>query len=86
MVKVMEYETVAKRIEAYLAALDADHQVPLDRETDLFASGILDSLRVVDFIAFAEDEFGITIPNWTLTLDNFRTISVVANFVLSLRG
>jgi acyl carrier protein len=46
--------------------------------TPLFASGLIDSLKVLDLISFVESTLGIRIPDHKITLDNFRTIKAIS--------
>jgi len=55
-------------------------------ETDLFESGILDSLTFVDLVLFLEQEFGIRIGADELELENFRSIEKIAAFASSHTG
>lgn len=50
-----------------------------DDET-LFSSGIIDSLDLLDLVAFIELELGIKIKASQLTLENFDTVNSMINF------
>jgi acyl carrier protein len=50
-------------------------------ETDLFESGLLDSLGFVDLLVHLEQEFGTNIALDDLEVDNFRSIDRIAEFV-----
>jgi D-alanine--poly(phosphoribitol) ligase subunit 2 len=58
-------------------------------DTDLFETGILDSLRFVELLAVLEESFGVRVSVEQLEIDDFRTLSRIAQFVggkpLSLR-
>ncbi len=51
----------------------ARSRVRVRRDTALFDDGILDSMNILDLIAFIETEFRIKISDDDITLDNFRT-------------
>jgi acyl carrier protein len=53
---------------------------------DLFASGVLDSFALVDFVALLEDECGIKIPDSDVNPGNFQTIETIERYVDSHRG
>lgn len=55
-------------------------------ETDLFESGLLDSLAFVDLLVGLEEEFGITTTVDELELEAFRSIARIAEFVLRRDG
>lgn len=50
-------------------------------ETDLFESGVLDSLAFVELLLHLEREFGVTASVADLEVENFRSISRIAQFV-----
>ncbi len=47
-------------------------------DTQLFAGRLLDSLRVLELIAFTEQAIGSTIPDAQVRMDNFQTVSRIA--------
>ena len=47
-------------------------------DTPLFATRVLDSLRVLELIAFTEQEIGSPIPDSQIRMDNFQTVSRIA--------
>jgi len=51
-------------------------------DTDLFETGVLDSLAFVELLAFLEKEFEIKVQLNDVEVDNFKTIRKIANFVL----
>lgn len=51
---------------------------------NLFEAGILDSLRVVDFVMELEEEFKIEIDAQYVTEDNFKTKKAIAALVKKL--
>ena len=74
------YDRISKIFSEHLNV-----EVP-DAETDLFETGVLDSLAFVDLLARIEAEFGITISVDELSLDDFRSIERIAVFVISRDG
>lgn len=56
----------------------APEGVVISGETQLFASRLLDSLRVLELIAFTEQEIGSAIPDSQIRMDNFQTVSRIA--------
>jgi len=48
-------------------------------DTPLFAGGLIDSIRVLELIAYTEDAIGKVIPDSRIRMDNFRTISRIAD-------
>jgi len=64
--------------ELFAHALNVD--VP-SAETDLFDTGVLDSLAFVELLLHLEREFGIKIAVDDLEVDNFRSLRQIAAFV-----
>ncbi len=58
-----------------LAITDADN------DSELFSSGLLDSVSMVNLLAFVEQVSGIAIRAEDVTLENFDTPSRIARFV-----
>jgi acyl carrier protein len=52
-------------------------------DTDLFDTGVLDSLAFVELLLQLEREFGVTTSVDDLESDNFRSIDTIADFVAS---
>lgn len=50
-------------------------------DTDLFESGVLDSLAFVELLLHLEREFGVTAALDDLEVDNFRSIARIVEFV-----
>ena len=71
------------RIQGQLIRLFRD-KLELDipsAETDLMATGVMDSLTFVDLVFHLENEFGITISNDKLELEHFRSIVSIVAFI-----
>ena len=52
-------------------------------QDDLLESGILDSLGILDLVAFVEQNFGILLSDDELLPENFQTIERLSAFVVS---
>lgn len=52
-----------------------------DRNTSLFAAGVLDSFSLVDFVTLLESECGIRVADAELRPENFDTIARVEAFI-----
>jgi methoxymalonate biosynthesis acyl carrier protein len=57
-------------------------EVPSE-DTDLFESGLLDSLMFVELLLHVEEQMGVTVTLENLEPDNFRSIKCIASFVLA---
>ena len=48
-------------------------------DTLLFATRLLDSLRVLELIAYTEEAIGNAIPDSQIRMDNFQTVARIAS-------
>jgi acyl carrier protein len=55
---------------------------PLD---DLLSSGILDSMGVMETVAFVEEDLRVTVDDEDIVPENFRTLRALTELVLSKR-
>ncbi|MBI4638172.1 MAG: acyl carrier protein [Candidatus Rokubacteria bacterium] len=62
------------------------HLTVPSEETDLFTSGVMDSLMFVDLLVRLEEEFGIRTTVEDLEIERFRSIARIAEFMLSGNG
>jgi len=78
----VESAAVGDRIAGFLR-----EKFPMARKRNLkpsdklLESGILDSLGVLDLVAFLEQEFGLVVADEELLPDNFQTIDKLVAFV-----
>lgn len=56
----------------------------IDAGTELFSSGLLDSVSMVGLITFIEERTGATIQPGDVTLDNFDTVERIQAYVATL--
>lgn len=76
----MTASDIAGRIETFVRenyAVD-DTDPHFDRGVDLFEAGYVDSVGLVELLAFIEEEFGIDVPDEQLASDEFTTIDGIA--------
>lgn len=52
-----------------------------DDNEDLLGSGILDSLGMVQLIAFVEKEFKVEVGPEDMVIENFMTVNHIVNYV-----
>ena len=50
-------------------------------ETELFSTGLLDSLAMMNIIAFVEEKAGFDVRPADVTLENFDTVQRIADYV-----
>jgi D-alanine--poly(phosphoribitol) ligase subunit 2 len=58
----------------------------LQEDTALFSDGTIDSVGMIELIAFLESEAGIEVGQADVTLENFDTVTRIVDFVRSRQG
>ena len=53
----------------------------LTEDDDLLSAGILDSLGILQMVAFIEKQFGIQVPDEDVVFDNFYSISALSDYL-----
>jgi len=61
--------------------LNSSGPVTLQSETDLLASGVIDSLGVMRLVAFLENTFAVPIAHEDVTMENFLNASAIAALI-----
>ena len=76
----MERHELERRLIDFVNRMrpDADPPLAIDAETALFEEGIVNSLRILDLIAFVEEITRTRIPDAAVLLANFRSVRVIA--------
>jgi D-alanine--poly(phosphoribitol) ligase subunit 2 len=69
-------------IRLFSTALNRD---VLSIDSDLFETGVLDSMAFVELLLHLEQEFGVSTSIDDMEIENFRSIGCIANF-LTARG
>lgn len=73
-----------EQIRTYFARLFRNAN--LQDDTDIFATGFVNSLMAMQLVMFVEKEFDITIENEDLDLENFKSIDAIAGLVRRRAG
>jgi acyl carrier protein len=71
-------ERFAHDMLAWIQARLAPPGVRIEATTPLFARRIIDSIRILELIAWTERATGRNIPDVQIRLDNFRTVERIA--------
>jgi methoxymalonate biosynthesis acyl carrier protein len=75
----MTDDATQQRIAAFLSRFFKQHA--LGPDDDIFALGFVNSLLAMQLVTFVERDFGITVEDADLDLDNFRSIRAIASLV-----
>ncbi|MFL5896882.1 MAG: acyl carrier protein [Solirubrobacterales bacterium] len=73
----------ATAIEKFLSTelAGAPELVEVQRDTDLLAADLIDSLGIMELVKFLEARFGIAVADEDLVPENFRSIDAITAFV-----
>ncbi|MDQ3523395.1 MAG: phosphopantetheine-binding protein [Gemmatimonadota bacterium] len=74
----MSRDTLIDSMLTWLNGKLAPPGVTILRETPLFADGLIDSIRVLQLIAWTEQALGRQIPDVMIRMDNFQTVARIA--------
>jgi acyl carrier protein len=82
----MEAAAIADRLEKFLREqfLVADDDPMFTRAVDLYETGYVDSVGLVELLAFIDDEFGVEVPEEALLSPSFSNIDGIARVVAGL--
>lgn len=53
----------------------------LTEDEDLLSSGILDSLAILQLVAFIDEQFGIEVPDQDVVYENFNSIQSLTGYL-----
>lgn len=70
---------VQTRIKTFLSRFFRQHD--LQPGEDIFALGFVNSLLAMQLVNFVEKEFGITVEDCDLDLENFRSVEAISTLV-----
>jgi acyl carrier protein len=72
-----------ERIRSFIVhTFPAARKRALQDDHPLLESGIVDSLGMLDVVAFLEKSFGIQVSDEELTPDNFANVGALTSFIL----
>lgn len=80
----MPHNEIVAQIAAFLAKAFEGAEIAPDQ--DIFASGFGNSMFAMQMVNFVETTFGIELDGGDLDIDNFRSISRVADLVVGKQG
>jgi acyl carrier protein len=74
---------IEAEIVGYLHMVIFDPSVLIERDTDLLAAG-LDSIALLNLLLFIEKQYGVCIPEETITEETIRNVKNIAALVYAL--
>jgi acyl carrier protein len=75
----MDHATFVVRTVAWINATLVPPGVTVDADTPLFANGLINSIRVLQLIAWTEHALDTRIPDARIRMDHFRTVRHIAD-------
>jgi len=55
--------------------------VEFDENTDLFESGIIDSMGVIELVSFIEERYDVSLDAKQMSADNFKTVNSILSLI-----
>ncbi len=53
----------------------------LSSSTDLLSTGVLDSLGILQLVAFIDERFGIQVPDEDVVYENFHSVNALVSYL-----
>ena len=80
--------SVEAQIKDYISRnlLFSDNGFPYPDEASFLEEGIVDSVGVMELVAFVEEKFGLKVGDTDVTPDNFDSVSKLAAFIQRKTG
>ncbi len=76
-------QNVEELVRQYIAQniLFSNNGYPYADDASFLDEGIIDSMNVLELVAFVEEKFGITVQDQDIVPDNFDSVSKLAAYV-----
>jgi hypothetical protein len=81
----LDYDMFVTRTVDWINRTLVPAGVTVDADTPLFASGLINSIRILRLIAWTEHATGQRIADASIRMDNFRTVRRIADVFASPR-
>ena len=78
-------ETLESELIVLLRERVLETTAPLEADTDLYALG-MDSMAIMQLLILVEEEYGVSLPESSLTRDNFTTARQLAHLIRAQGG
>jgi acyl carrier protein len=76
-------DTIEVKVRQFIAdnILFSRNGYPYSDDTSFLEEGIIDSMGIMELVAFVDDNFGIKVEDEELVPDNFDSVSRVAGYI-----
>ncbi len=84
----MDRNQFEERLIAFIRTLCAENGITADigRDTALFETRLINSMRIIDLMGFIESELSLEVPEEKLTMNYFRTPRIIADTFCPAEG
>lgn len=72
---------IERELRSFIAGLARVPESDLDADAQLFGTGIIDSLNLLDLVAFVEKRWSLSVGAGDLTLDNWQSIRTIESYI-----
>jgi acyl carrier protein len=72
---------VENRIRSFVETTFARGGAPIQADTSLLDSGLMDSTGIFELVSFLESEFGIEVGDEEIVPEHFENVRLIATFV-----
>ena len=79
-------DAFVREMVAWVNRRFAPHGPPVGADTPLFGGGLVNSLGILELIAWTERAAGCRIPDLQIRMDNFRTVARIAEVFVGAEG
>ncbi|MEM7793615.1 MAG: acyl carrier protein [Cyanobacteria bacterium P01_C01_bin.118] len=73
-------------IQTYISDVLLNGRMQVDADDDLLVGEIIDSLGMMQLVAFIEETFAIRVPLEDITIQNFRTVEAMDEYLTGKAG
>jgi acyl carrier protein len=62
-----------------------DRKSTISPDDDLLANGTIDSLGILQIVAFVDERFGLRVPDEDVTYENFKSVRALSDYLSQLQ-
>lgn len=77
----MENDKKYQRIKKYIEGLAFEKNFKINESTNLYDSGVFDSLAIIEFLTFLDEEMNVSIDMDDLDFENFETLDSILKWL-----
>ncbi|MEN4012625.1 MAG: acyl carrier protein [Chloroflexota bacterium] len=75
----MDTQAIIK--EFVVSELAKGRKSTIKEDDDLLSEGIIDSLGILQLVAFIEEKFGYNVPDEDVVIENFMSVNALAGYL-----